>query len=86
MNKTSVISARIDPGLKSRAEQVFKALGLTTSQAITLFYKQVELQEGLPFRVQIPNKDTVEALNDAKNRRNLQSFGSIEELLNDLGG
>ncbi|MHC1782509.1 MAG: type II toxin-antitoxin system RelB/DinJ family antitoxin [Anaerolineaceae bacterium] len=85
MNKTSVISARIDPGLKSRAERVFKGLGLTASQAITLFYKQVELREGLPFRVQIPNRETAKALDDAQHRRNLESFDSIEELLDNLG-
>ena len=44
MAKTSTISARIDPDIKKGAEQVFRELGLTSSQAITLFYKQVELQ------------------------------------------
>jgi DNA-damage-inducible protein J len=37
MAKTAVISARIDSELKRNAEQIFRELGLTTSQAITLF-------------------------------------------------
>jgi DNA-damage-inducible protein J len=45
MIKTSTISARIDPELKNRAERVFREFGLTSSRAITLFYKQVELQQ-----------------------------------------
>jgi DNA-damage-inducible protein J len=37
MRKTAVISTRINPELKHNAEQVFKELGLTATQAITLF-------------------------------------------------
>jgi len=54
MAKTAVISVRIDPELKRKAEQIFTELGLTTSQAIMLFFKQVELQRGLPFSLKIP--------------------------------
>ena len=39
MPKTAVISARIDPDLKHEAEEVFRELGLTATQAITLFYR-----------------------------------------------
>ena len=84
MAKTAVISARIDPELKRNAEQIFRELGLTTSQAITLFYKQVDLQRGLPFSIRIPNEITRKALEDARARRNLESFDSVEELFEDL--
>jgi len=85
MAKTAVISARIDPTLKSNAEQIFRELGLTTSQAITLFYKQVDLQRGLPFSIKVPNEVTKKALEDARTRRNLESFDDIESLFEDLG-
>ena len=49
MGKSSTIRARIEPELKGKAENIFHQLGLTTTQAITLFYKQVELKRGLPF-------------------------------------
>ena len=85
MAKTATISARIEPNLKHQAEDVFQELGLTTSQAITLFYKQVHLKQGLPFIVEIPNRTTIEALEDAKERRNLEKFNSTEDLFADLG-
>jgi len=84
MAKTAVISARIDPELKQKAEQIFRELGLTASQAITLFYRQVDLQRGLPFSVRIPNAVTRQALEDARLRRDLESFGSVEALFEDL--
>ena len=85
MAKTSTISTRIDPELKNRVDQVFKDLGLTAAQAITLFYKQVEFQHGLPFSVKIPTDTTVKALEDAKLRHNLKSFNNAEGLFDDLG-
>lgn len=84
MAKTAVISARIDPELKRNAEQIFKELGLTTSQAITLFLKQVDLQRGLPFSIKVPNEVTQKALEDARARHNLPRFDSLEDLFEDL--
>jgi len=85
MPKTATISARIDPELKREAERVFKELGLTATQAITLFYKQVELERGLPFAVRVPNQVTVEALEEARTRQGLESFNTLDDLLDDLG-
>jgi DNA-damage-inducible protein J len=42
MSKTATVRARIQPELKEPAETVFQWLGLNATQAITLFYKQVE--------------------------------------------
>lgn len=85
MAKTAVISARIDPTLKYSVEEIFSDLGLTASQAITLFYKQVELQRGLPFAIRIPNEVTAEALAEARERYNVTPFDSPDELFEDLG-
>ena len=85
MPQTAIISARIDPELKEGAEKVFQELGLTATQAITLFYKQVELERGLPFVVRVPNEVTVEALEQARTRQGLESFNTLDDLFEDLG-
>jgi DNA-damage-inducible protein J len=85
MPKTAVISARIDPELKHEAEEVFKELGLTATQAITLFYKQVELEHGLPFAVRVPNEETRQALEQARTREKLESHNTLDDLFQDLG-
>lgn len=86
MPKTAVISARIDPQLKHNAEEIFKELGLTATQAITLFYKQVELERGLPFAVRVPNEVTMAALEQARTRQGLASFNTLADLFEDLIG
>ena len=85
MPKTGIISARVDPELRHNAEKVFKELGLTTTQAITLFYKQVEIERGLPFAVRIPNDVTAKALEQARTRQGLESFNTLDDLFEDLG-
>ncbi len=85
MSKTAVITARIEPGLKESVEQVFAQLGLTTTQAITLFLRQVELQQGLPFNLKVPNTTTQAALREAQARRNLISYADANDLFVDLG-
>ena len=57
MPKTTTISVRMDADLKSNAESILSALGLTPSQAISVFYKQITFQHGLPFPVQIPERE-----------------------------
>lgn len=61
----------MNPTYKDKAEHIFQQLGLTTTQAITLFYKQVELKNGLPFDVAIPNKTTLKTFSDTDAERDL---------------
>lgn len=58
MSKTAVITTRVDPKLKAEVEQILAQLGMTTAQAITMFLKQVELNQGLPFTPRLPQRDT----------------------------
>ncbi len=84
MPKSVTLSVRMDPELKQKADEVFRRLGLTASQAIVLFYKQVELQQGLPFAVRLPNATTRKALEEAQERRNLKDFENVDDLFEDL--
>jgi DNA-damage-inducible protein J len=58
MAKTEVVRARINPDLKRNVELLLSKLGLTTTEAITLFFHQMELRKGLPFLVELPNEET----------------------------
>ncbi len=78
MAKSKMIRARVEPGLKHDAEAVLDKLGMTPTEAITLFYKQVTLYRGLPFPVRIPNAATRKALREAHSRKNIESFDSVE--------
>ena len=59
MAKTATIRARIEPRFKQEVEKLFAEMGLTTTEAINLFYHQVILRKGLPFNVVIPSPANV---------------------------
>lgn len=79
MSKTAHISTRINATDKKKADAVFKKLGITASQAIAMFYKQVSLRKGIPFPVELPNENTVEAIRDARDGK-VKSYRSIDDL------
>ena len=80
MAKTEFIRARVEPELKFQAEQVFTKLGLSTTEAITLFYSQVTLQGGLPFAVRVPNNETMEAMRQASTGVGLNEYTDLDAL------
>jgi DNA-damage-inducible protein J len=85
MSKNATIRARIEPGLKKRVESLFHRLGLSTTEAITIFYRQVDLRNGLPFDVIIPNKTTLRTLDDTDAGRNLVICKDADEMFKKLG-
>ena len=85
MGKSSSVRARIEPELKEEAESLFKQLGITSTQAINLFYKQVILRRGLPFEVVIPNSTTLKTFEDTDAGRNLIVTKDAEDMFKKLG-
>ncbi|HXW39560.1 MAG TPA: type II toxin-antitoxin system RelB/DinJ family antitoxin [Xanthobacteraceae bacterium] len=77
MAKSETIRARVEPALKHKAEAVLGKLGMTPTEAITLFYKQVTLYQGLPFPVRIPNAATRKALREVRSRKNIETFDTV---------
>ena len=64
MIKDSTIRARTTSNIKKSAENIFRKLGLTPSQAINIFYQQVTLHKGIPFEIKIPNEKTKKVFDD----------------------
>lgn len=58
--KTANLYARIEPDVKEQAESILSTLGITASNAINMFYKQIILNRGLPFDVKIPTARPVD--------------------------
>ncbi|MCD8037881.1 MAG: type II toxin-antitoxin system RelB/DinJ family antitoxin [Lachnospiraceae bacterium] len=52
--KSANLYARIEPEVKEEAETILSTLGISASNAINMFYKQIILNRGLPFAVKIP--------------------------------
>jgi DNA-damage-inducible protein J len=84
ISKTATVRARIEPQLKDKVEVIFQELGLSTTEAITLFYKQVELQKGLPFELKIPNQLTKDTFEKTDQQKHLIKCENVEDLFEKL--
>ena len=85
MNKSAMIRARIEPDLKREVEHIFEKLGLSVTDAISLFYHQVKIQNGLPFDLKIPNDTTLQTFQDTDNGKNLVRCKDLSEMYDKLG-
>jgi len=82
--KTAIINARVKPQLKNEVESILSQLGITTTQAITMYFEQIKMSNGIPFSLKIPNDETIQAMKDARANINMESvsLGQLEENLN----
>lgn len=85
MTKSAMIRARVDPLLKEEAEGILQELGLSTTQAIILFYQQVRLTKGLPFDIRLPDPLTQQTFADTDAGRNVVHCENEQDLFNKLG-
>lgn len=90
MAKTSSMHIRVKPEIKQEVEKILDTLGMTTTEAINIYLKQIILNCGLPFEVKTPqfSNEMLEAIKEAdeimKNPEKYPSYNSVEELMEAL--
>ena len=62
--KTASVNVRIQENIKEEAEKILSQIGLSRVVAIDLFYRQIIMNNGIPFSLtvsnqQVPIRDTM---------------------------
>jgi DNA-damage-inducible protein J len=70
----------MEPKLKAQAAQVLARIGVSTSDAITMFMRQVVLQKDLPVEVRAPNAESRRAIAELEAGQGLTSRQTTKEL------
>ena len=52
--KSANVTARVEPEVKEKAEAILNEMGIPASTEINIFYRQIVLWNGLPFRPSTP--------------------------------
>ena len=81
---------RIDEETKKQAGELLAGLGISLSDAVNIFLKQILLRGGIPFDVKYPEykPEVIEAMEEAKRISrdpNEKRCTSFSEALEDLG-
>ena len=86
VTKSSTIHIRIEPEIKKHVENTLSKLGLSTSEAVNIFLRQVIITGSIPFEIKIPNYNllTEKAMEEAKNIKEKKVFSNVDDLFDDL--
>ncbi|MFN5540282.1 MAG: type II toxin-antitoxin system RelB/DinJ family antitoxin [Candidatus Melainabacteria bacterium] len=68
MQKDKAIQVRVDAALKEDVEKILSSLGLSMSQSISIFLKQIQFHRGIPFDIKIPTPESKSLVKGGKNK------------------
>lgn len=85
MARTAMINARTERELKKEVEEILKSLGMSTTEAINIFFRQVKLRRGLPFPVEIPNEETLIVFHESEEGKGLVECKDADDMFERLG-
>ena len=74
MAKTCTLHVRMDPTLKINAEKVLEEIGMSSSDAINLFYNQICLKSGIPFEITKDKKKKISQKYEKINKKSLSGI------------
>jgi DNA-damage-inducible protein J len=69
----------LDSEMKAKAQEIFKTYGIGLSDAFNMFLSQSVLERGIPFEIKLPNEETMQAIEDARNGKNMTKI-TLNEL------
>ena len=84
MQEQELISISVESHIKAIAEAIFEQFGMTKSEAIELFYRQVALTKDISFIQRSLNDETIEAIEMIDNNDELTTYSSFAQLRQEL--
>lgn len=69
----------LDSEMKAKAQEIFKTYGIDLSDAFNMLLSQSVLEIEIPFEIKIPNDETIQAIEDAREGKNMTKV-TLEEL------
>lgn len=84
MNRTATVRARLEPRLKADVEKLLHRMGMSTTEAITVFYNQIRLRQGLPFPVEVPNSTTRKTFEATDRGKDLHTYDTLDQMFEAL--
>ena len=89
MARSAVLNLRIEPEVKTDAEELFGSFGLTVTDAVNVFLRQSIMRGGFPFEIirNRPNAVTQAAIKEAEilmANPNAKTFLNMDALRADL--
>ncbi len=69
----------LDKEVKEKARKIFEKYGLSLSEAVNIFLYQSTYSNGIPFKIELPNEETIKAMENVRKGKNLEEV-EIDQL------
>jgi len=79
--KDATVKSRINADVKYKVDKVLNSLGMTSSEAIRLFYNQIAMRQEFPLELKVPNQETANALNAPLEEK---GYDNVDQLFDDI--
>ena len=83
LTKTANVNVRIQENIKQQAEQILDTIGISRATAIDMFYRQIILNNGIPFSLKIPKNLPIRENMDEKAFNSLMANGYAQAIQGD---
>ena len=83
LTKTANVNVRIQENIKQQAEQILDTIGISRATAIDMFYRQIILNNGIPFSLKIPKNLPIRENVDEKAFNSLMANGYTQAIQGD---
>ena len=86
MAKTATIHVRMDENIKNDAIEVLESLGISVADAITMYFRQVALKNGIPFELTAEKtpRNNFERVSEYKREDLEKVLGAVPESVDEL--
>ena len=83
-NEKTRTNVYLDTAMKKKAQEIFKQYGMGLSDAFNIFLSQAVMEKGIPFKIKIPNTETAQVIQDARDGKNMTKI-SLDDLKEEIG-
>jgi DNA-damage-inducible protein J len=83
MANGTYVQVKMDPSIKKQARAVLDQLGISMSDAVGVYFRQIIRSRGIPFELKLPSDATLEAVKELESGKGA-TFDTADELFEDL--
>ncbi len=82
--KTAEIRVLLEPSLKKKSRKILDEIGMSESEAVRIFFRNLVNRKEFPIELKVPNEETIKAMEDVDKGNYSKGYSDVDEMFKDL--
>ncbi|KUG25580.1 dna-damage-inducible protein j [hydrocarbon metagenome] len=82
--KTAEIRVLLEPSLKKKSRKILDEIGISESEAVRIFFRNLVNRKEFPIELKVPNEETIKAMEDVDKGNYSKGYTDVDEMFKDL--